>query len=179
MLHVSTLVCLLFISSFCLFAQQTEYEVKSAQLKQIASFITWPFEKDSTNPKSFFVVGILGQSTYNHYNSNITAIKTIKELPVQVLQFSSEHDITDCDLLLVGKCSAETIINALKKVKDKPVLTICDVDDNMKYGLMMGFYIKSGKVRFYANTKQTQKSKLKFSSNLIRLAKQVESDYDH
>lgn len=61
----------------------------------------------------------------------------------------------------------------LKAVRDQPVLTVGDSSGFAEAGGMIGFLLQDNRVRFDVNLPSAQRSKLRVSSNLLRVARRV------
>ena len=73
---------------------------------------------------------------------------------------------------VIGKASEAELAQILKKVNEKPVLTISDSEYFARYGVMVNFYQEEGKsnIKFEVNKMTLGFADLKMSSRLLKLA---------
>jgi hypothetical protein len=64
-------------------------------------------------------------------------------------------------------------VDILKLTDGKPILTVGDTDGFAQDGVLVNFFSSGSYIRFEVNIDRAEKSKLKFSSRLLKLAKLV------
>lgn len=170
-----------------------EREIKAAFTYNFMKFVTWPPERmeDANEPVTVGLIGskdsieILKPITRKSINKKKIVLKYFAGY--EKLKKSQEADggqwnqkieaLKDCHVLLFCICyDSARIENSgeiLKALRDSPILTIGDTKDFLKSGGMIHFVMEDNKVHFEINAAAAKKSKLKISSNLLRLAKRV------
>jgi hypothetical protein len=83
------------------------------------------------------------------------------------------RDAQQCQILFVGRSEREQASKLLAAVRDRPVLTVGDSSRFMEQGGMIEFLLQDRRVRFDVNLPSAQRSKLRVSSNLLRVARKV------
>jgi hypothetical protein len=146
-----------------------ENELKAVFLYNFTQFVEWPSSSFSSS-ESPFVIGILGKNTLGSYVEEISEGEQVNGHPIVVQYFPSLNaKITECHILFIHKTFPE-IVKATEVTKGKPVLTVSDNKDFMKYSGMLRFYVENGKIRFEVNQDISTRSSLLMSSKLMRVA---------
>jgi hypothetical protein len=163
-----------------------EYHIKAAFVYNFIKFIEWPEEKvqDSNEP---IIIGVLGESPiYDSLrelnnkkikNRNVV-IKHFESLSGFNLKDESENpsiqnriqQMKRCLVLFVSTSEKRQYGSLTKILEEKNVLSIDSHADFLLSGGIINFVIKDNKVRFEVNTAAAERSKLKISSKLLRLA---------
>ena len=79
----------------------------------------------------------------------------------------------ECHLLFISGSEKNNIRNVLASIKNHNILTVSDMDRFAQQGGMIGLVNIEGKISFEVNIDTVQHSRLKFSSQLLKLAKIV------
>jgi len=86
-----------------------------------------------------------------------------------VRHFASADSVERCHLIFVP--AAETGGQAiLKRLAGKSILTVGDGEDFTRAGGVIRFYREKNRIRFEVNVKAVDRSKLKISAKLLKLA---------
>ena len=78
------------------------------------------------------------------------------------------------NILFVARTHAERTAEALRAVRDRPVLTVTESDQGLANSAMVNFVIIDNKVRFDVSLVAAERGKLKISARLLGVARQVE-----
>jgi hypothetical protein len=148
-----------------------EYEVKAAYLYQFTKFIEWPADTAGTAASTLSVC-ILGKSPFGGAISNIAGMK-VRSRNVVVTGISRGEEIDDCDIIFVSASEKSRLSQILASSASHPVLTISDIKHFVAAGGMIGFVSVGDKVRFEINQKAMQRSNLRVSAKLLKLATTV------
>ncbi len=144
-----------------------EYRVKAAYLYNFLKFVDWPPEKGAE--ASPYIIGVIGEDPFGKELVSIGE-KTVKGRPLKIKYFKGVEDLETCHILFICASEKERIEIILKRLNDMPVLTVGDVADFAQRGGMINL-VKSGKtVRFEINRDAAEKTGLKISSKLLKLA---------
>ena len=73
----------------------------------------------------------------------------------------------------VSSSEADHIADVLRRVADKPVLTVSDIDGFAARGGILNFVLRDKKIRFVINVQAADRAGLKLSSRLLKLAEIV------
>ena len=149
-----------------------EYSVKAAFLFHFAQFVEWPEEtfKDANSPLTYCAVG---NDPFQGSLDTILSGKTIGTRSFRVLHFQQPQEIQGCQVLFIGAGEKKRLPEILAKTKANSVLTVGESEHFAQEGGMIGFVLEENKIRFEINVETAQKAKLKISSRLLALAKNV------
>ena len=93
--------------------------------------------------------------------------------PLVMVAPENTRDAQQCQILYVGRSEQQRVGTLLAAVRDKPVLTVGDSSRFTEQGGMIEFLLQDNRVRFDVNLPRAQQSKLRVSSNLLRVARKV------
>jgi hypothetical protein len=153
----------------------SEHQVKAALILNIAKFVEWPAGKfkDAEAP---LVLGVLGKDPFGDLLE-----KTFKDQKVAGRTFLIQRaaliqDLGSCHLVFVSESERDRrgpILEALGKLK---ALTIGEGDGFAEAGGVLGFIRENKRIHFEINTAAAERSELKISSKLLKLARIVKED---
>lgn len=148
-----------------------EYTVKGAFLYNFVHFVDWPAAA-FTSGESPFTVGILGK---NPFGTNLESLngQSVKNRQLLVKTLGSIEEAKDCQLVFISNSERGRLLQILTALQDVPVLTVSDIEGFAASGGMIHFVTLEDKVRFEINLKEAQAVKLKLSSQLLKLARDV------
>ncbi len=148
---------------------QTEYRVKAAFLYNFARFTTWP-----ELPAGEFTLCVLGSDALGEQLDTLLD-KTVHERQLRVIHLNSTTRLDQCQLVFVGRSYAHKLRTVMSALRDRPVLTVSEIDDFISSGGMIGFRLIDNKVRFEINTAAASSAGLSISSKLLTLATTIRS----
>jgi len=148
--------------------KDAEYGVKAAFLYNFAKFVDWP---PSAFPERRFNLCILGDDPFGHLLDDIVANDSVGGRPIAVQRVARLADLPSCHLLFLGRLERERRREALAALRGTAVLTVGDADGFLADGGMVNFFLEDNKVRFEVNRAAVDKSPLKMSSKLLRVAR--------
>lgn len=150
-------------------------QVKSAIIINMARYVDWPadaFSSEST-PLTICTPGRGRLATALESLQG----KVVKGQPVLVRHLGSSSELTGCHLLVLGSEDRRLIAPLLDKARRLPILTIGDLPGFSREGGMVELLLQDGKVRFDINLGAARQSRLKFSSQLLKVARTVLGDH--
>ena len=150
-----------------------EYEVKVAFLYNFAKFVEWPPEsfKNETSP---FVLGILGTDPFGAALENLKD-KTVRGRKLIIRKLAHLENFEECHILFISGSEKSNLRNLLATLKNHNILTVSDMEKFALQGGMLGLVNVDEKINFEINIDMVSRSKLKLSSQLLKLAKIVHS----
>lgn len=172
----------LFLSIFLLAAvgsaaiaieQVPEYQLKAEFLERFTRFIDWPSPESETRP---FLIGVVGQNPFGKYLEQIAASRRIKGRRVEVHYFDDVAKIDTCQVVFIASSEKQRLRSILAHTEAKPILTVGDTNGFGSAGVLINFYTAGDTVRFEVNGAAVERSGLKVSSKLLKLARLVESE---
>ena len=146
-----------------------EYQLKAVFLYNFAQFTEWPANA-FTDTNSSIVIGIVGVDFFGGVLEQTIRGETVSGHPLTVQHFSRADDIKTCHLLFVPQSENRHVDEILNAVKNKPVLTVSDVDNPATSGAMIRFVIENNKVHFRVNAEAAHAANITLSSKLLRVA---------
>lgn len=99
--------------------------------------------------------------------------RTVGEREIEILVHPAAEDWAKCHVLFVSSDDGERAEHMLRQVVGKPVLTIGDLPDFAQRGGMIELIETDNKVRFNISLVTAQRSGLRLSSQLLKLATKV------
>ncbi len=166
------LIILIFLSLFVstLTAQISEYRVKAVFLERFTRFTEWPGESainDTTKP---FVISVIGKNPFGNLLEETYSSQKILNKNIEIRYISKIDQIEETNILFISKSKQKELSKILSYTKDKPILTVGDTKGFAKKGVMINFYLSSGKLRFEINETAVKESGLSMSYLLLQVA---------
>jgi hypothetical protein len=157
-----------------IFAQQaaSEYEVKAAYLFNFLKFVEWPADM-SPSPSGKWVIGVVGVSPFGDELAQVVSGKVVQGHELQVKNFQAAEDVRTCHILFISDSERKRIPAILTALSSSSVLTVGDMDNFTRAGGMIQFVMEDGRVRFVIDVGAASRARLKISSKLLSLARDV------
>jgi YfiR/HmsC-like len=172
------LVTLIFYNTaYTQIPQTTEAQLKAAYLFNFLKFVQWPDSVFDTQD-SPIVIGILGKDPFGSVIDELVKNEKIGSHPIIVKRYKNINEVKSCNALYVSSSEGTVLQTLSKDIGTSPILTVSDIDNFSVNGGDIGFYTEGDKLRFTINIKTLQRSDLKVSSKLLRLAKVVSPSGD-
>jgi hypothetical protein len=150
-----------------------EYEIKVAFLYNFAKFVEWPPES-FRNDASPFVLGIVGTDPFGAALENLKD-KTVRGRRLIIRKLAHLENFEECHILFISGSEKSNLRNLIASLKGQNILTVSDMERFAFQGGMLGLVNVDEKINFEVNMDTVSRSKLKFSSQLLKLAKIVHS----
>ncbi len=151
-------------------AQELEYKVKAAFLYNFAKFVDWPAGAFA-DAKSPFNLCVLGEDPFGSALDQTVAGDSIGGRPIAVQRGAHLSELKGCHILFVSRSEEGRQRDIFAALHNGPVLTVGDSGSFLDAGGMIDFVIEGGKLRFEINRGAVDRSPLKISSKLLRLAR--------
>lgn len=148
-----------------------ENDVKAAFLYNFTKFVEWPAPSPPDEP---FRLCALADPVFIAALDRTIAEESVGGRRLFRAEARSEEAARRCAILYVGSGYAEQGAPLLAAVRDLPVLTVGDGAQFVKHGGAIGFLLENNRVRFDISLRAVQRSGLKASSKLLRVARTVE-----
>jgi YfiR/HmsC-like len=165
-------VCMAVVDSARAQEPTEEYRVKAAFLFHFVQLTTWP-EGSLGDVKDPITVCTVGKDPFDGALETTLQGKLIGTHPLRVEHFKSIQYVQGCQVLFIGSGEFAQIHAEIAELKNGTVLTVGETDDFAKQGGMIGFRRVDDKIRFDINVQAADRAKLKISSRLLLLAKDV------
>jgi hypothetical protein len=150
-----------------------EYRVKAAFLYNFAKFVTWPPQvlPAANDPLVFCVVGT---DFFQDMLDSTLDDRRVEGRAIVVRRLRSDTQLAGCHLVFASESEGERAVRVLQEAVGSRVLTVGEADDFLARGGMIRLLVDEGKVRFDISVRAAESAGLKFSSQLLKLARQVE-----
>ena len=155
------------------FAQSREYKIKAEFLERFTRFIEWPDTAPAKSPSTTFHICVIGQNPFGRYLADLTGEIKIQNKDVEVSNITGPARIDGCELLFIDKSEASNLAAILSVTANKPILTVADTVGFAEKGVLINFYTAGDFIHFEINQAAAHKSRLRFSSRLLKLGRLV------
>jgi uncharacterized protein DUF4154 len=174
----SSLAAVLLALSMALFSQgvaandPTEYQVKAVFIFNFSHFVEWPAAAfaGATDP---FVIGILGGDPFGARMDEAVRNERVGEHPIVVRRLRDIGEAGGCQLLFIDRSQAAQLAQILEALRQRPVLTVSEIDGAAQHGAMIEFATENNRIRLRINERAVRAGGLAISSKLLRLAEIV------
>jgi hypothetical protein len=154
-----------------------EAQVKAMFVYNFLKFVEWPPDA-SSGARDPFVVLIIGEGATADATERLLESKTIGERQVVVRRSRWDQPVAGARAAFVVEHDA----NRLRRVFDASaaagVLTIGEGENFATHGGVIGLLVQDRKVRFDVDTSAAQNARLRVSSKLLALTRNVRSSTD-
>jgi hypothetical protein len=147
-----------------------EYSLKAAFIYNFSKFVEWP--EGSFKGKREFCIATLGRSPLERELAALGG-KNVQGRSIVFRRLSNAEDAAQCQVLFISRSELAKLDGILETLRDLPVLTIAEGDDFCRRGGMLSLEKENGKIVFDVNYRETQRSKLKPNSQLLKLARRI------
>ncbi len=146
-----------------------ESDLKAAFLYQFTKFVDWP---DDNNTSSELIIGVIAVGEFLDAIKLLDGKKSQKR-PIRIKKISKFPDSGRLDVLFIQGCFVNDIDDVIQSAIKAHILTVCDQRDGIDKGFIISLFNEGSKIKFNINLKVAQKSSIRLSSRLLRLAKKV------
>jgi hypothetical protein len=150
-------------------ATVTEAKLKSAFIYNFTKFIEWPAERFSS-ASAPIVIGLLADEAMQAELTATIANRTVQGRPLLVRAIGSAADMEGCHLLYVGSGKQSNLVKLRKQTPLVAALLIGDERECRDGSGGICFLQQGDRLRFEINTVAVERSQLKISSHLQKLA---------
>jgi hypothetical protein len=155
------------------YAQISVGRLKSLFVERFTRFVEWP--ADTLPPGATFVVCIEGTGETADNLFDLATAKKFKDRLCEVRRVRPGSELGSCHLLYLAATEGPRLPAVLANVAGKPVLTIADTPGFGDKGVQINLYPQDKLMNFEINLPAVKRSRLTFSSQLLRLGRLVGS----
>lgn len=150
----------------------TEYQMKAAFLFNFARFVDWPEPvfSDTSQP---ICIGIMGWDPFGEDLDSIIKGKKLKGKNLIVKRFKTIDEFEGCHILYISTSENKRLSRIIELANLATILTVGESEDFVSKGGIIKLFNKNNKVRFDINLEAAEKSGLKISSRLLKLAENL------
>jgi len=153
----------------------TEYQVKAAYLFNFIRFVEWP-EASTAEAQSKWTIGVVGNSPIAEELSKLVESKNILGRELQVKTFQATDNLRGCNILFISESEKKHLPGILAGLRGSSVMTVADMEHFIDAGGMVQFVVEDARVRISIDVGATGRARLKVSSKLLALARNVTDD---
>lgn len=166
-------LCLALIP-LCAFAQVNpkEYQVKAAFIYNFVKFVEWPGALAVTKQNNINIC-VIGSDPFGDVGVQIFQRASTTALKLTLLDKRSASAANDCHIAFISRSEDGRLDEVMAALKNKPVLTVSDIDDFAKRGGMVGFISDDNKVKLVVNSTNVAAAGLRVDAQLLEIAHQV------
>ena len=147
-----------------------EYEVKAVFLFNFIQFVEWP-GKAFPAADTPLTIGVLGEDPFGDILEQTIQGETIKHRKINLQRSRRFEDLKTCHLLFISKSEEGRLPQILREMAATGALTVGESDHFCRLGGVINFVTEKNKVRFEVCLAAAERSDLKMSAKLLKLAK--------
>lgn len=151
-----------------------EYQVKAAMVFNIAKYAEWPSDSLGSGSAPLVVCSI-GRGPFATALERYQG-KTALGHPLALRRLAPGDEPGECHVLVISGIEKRYLAGILEQARKKPVLSVSDLPEFAQAGGIIGLVEQEGKVRFEINMKTARQSRVRISSQLLKLARIVRED---
>jgi hypothetical protein len=140
----------------------TPDQLRALYVQRLVKYVAWP-DGAGPAPGEPFVVAATDPARLRPY---FTAPDRGDGLRFRLVRWPAE-----CDVLVLAGASRREAAAILKRVADKPVLTITQDPDGPALGAVVNFYMQGGRLKLEVSPEAARRAGLTISSRLLQLAR--------
>jgi hypothetical protein len=153
-------------------APSIEYQVKATVLFNFARFVVWPTARHE-KPDSPLAIGVWGENVFGRTLEHLAADAKVEGRPVTVRTVQSVEEAVRCHIVFVNQPADSMSADDLARLGAAGVLTVGETANFIERGGMIRLLVRNGKVRFEINHLTARCAGIEVSSQLLKLALQV------
>jgi hypothetical protein len=150
---------------------QHEYELKAGVLYHIIEYVEWP-KGSLPDDQPEIRIGLLGQIPFPEALEVLDG-KMIQGRKLVVKRLTDLSAAADCQVLFIGASEKPRLPEIMAQMKDRPVLTVSEVDGFAERGGMVNLVSGQNRIVLEINREVAGRARLSISSQLLKLAKLV------
>lgn len=145
-----------------------EYAVKAAYLSRLEPFVQWP-AATTTSSSGAVVLCVVGADPFGGLLEQALRGQQTGR-PVVARRLAKVDREADCQILYAAGSNAQSVAEALRAVRGKPVLTVTDSASDAGAGGIIRFVVKDNRVRFAIDDQAASQNGITLNSKLKSLA---------
>jgi uncharacterized protein DUF4154 len=149
-----------------------EYEVKAAFIYNFAKFVEWPRGSQADEP---FVVTVLGADPFGRALEDALRDKTVGGRPIVLRRAATVDELGASQIIFISDSERPALPSILKQLETTPVLTVGDMGQFAAHGGVIGFRLEGDRIRLDISLAAAERSRLRLSSQLLRIARIVDT----
>jgi hypothetical protein len=151
-------------------AAESESAVKAAFIYNFTKYTEWPPEGGNT-----LQLCLVGRA-----DPLLSAVKELqgkqsqgRRIVVRSVVEPETGALNDCRVIIVGASEEGHLADILRNAEKHPALTVSEIDRFIDAGGMIGLVVNNARVQFEINAGAAARANLKFSAQMLKLARRV------
>ncbi len=149
-----------------------EYQIKATFLYTVAKFVEWPPEKLEGNGP--IAIGVYGKDPFGGALDRLIQGKTVDGRGIVARRLTGLEQIRQQHIVFIAADEKKHLGVVLGALAGGGVLTVGDTDNFAEAGGMVNLVMKGNSVSLEINTSAAERSHIKISSRLLKLARVVQ-----
>jgi hypothetical protein len=150
----------------------SEYQVEAVFLYNFSHFVSWPPEAFGSSDAPL-VIAVLGHDPFGADLDSIVSGERVGDRPLVVRRYQDMSDVKDCQILFIDRSETEQLPEIIKALRGRSILTVSDIDDATRSGVVIDLVRESDHIRLKINVAAAREGRLTLSSKLLRPAQIV------
>ncbi len=146
-----------------------EYQIKAAFLYNFTKFVEWPADHFATADAPI-VIGVLGKNPFGDELGNIVQGRKVNGRAIVITAVVSATEVAAVDLVFVAAGEEPRLEGLVAVLHAHGVLTVGESPRFVALGGIINFVLEGDKIRFEIDTAAAERSGLRLSSQLLKLA---------
>jgi hypothetical protein len=152
----------------------SEISSKAKFLINFAEFTEWP-DGTFADKEELFKIGILGRDPFGTQLDELAKNDQLKGRRARILRSRRVEELKSCHILYISQSEESRLERILRGLKEKPVLTVSEIESSASRGAIIQMKTENEKVRLLINLESAKAANLVIKSKLLRLGEIVES----
>jgi hypothetical protein len=149
-------------------AATTESAVKAGFIYNFSKFIEAPGTPPTDARYNLCITGSSADDSFDALEG-----KPVGNLSLKLLRNVKPENFRNCQMVFIAETSEDRAETTLKKLETLPVITVSDQSDFINKGGMIGLIRDGNRLGFEINLESANEVGLRFSAQLLKLAKNV------
>ncbi|MBQ0720772.1 MAG: YfiR family protein [Gammaproteobacteria bacterium] len=154
----------------CFAASFSDHQIKAAFIFNFANFVRWPKEAFAGDGSPFVICASNAQSPTIKTLAEVVEDESINSHKLIVKAPFDPTELSDCHILFLEKADIADYQTQLAKLSTGKLLTVSDTRNFVDKGGLIQLTLNKARIQPTINTIQVERSQLKVSSTLLRLA---------
>jgi hypothetical protein len=148
------------------------YQLRAVFLYNFAQFTDWPTNAFA-GENSPLIIGVLGSDPFGPVLDETVRGEFVHGHKLMVERYRNIESVGACHILFIGQSEAPRLEAILKALKGRSILTVSEIEDSARHGVMIRFLTEGNKIAFRINLTAVREANLTLSSKLLRVSQLV------
>jgi len=148
----------------------SEYQVKAAFLFNFAKFVEWPPESFAAEGDSLALC-IFGEDPFGTRLDELVTGEKIAGRTLAVRRIRRLSELKPCHIVFLSRAERGRVPEVLASLHGGDVLSVGESERFAEQGGIIQLYLEGNKVHFMVNLDALERTRLKMSSKLLRVAR--------